>query len=167
MKGLAAIDPGANGAIAFWEPSVDRLQVWDMPTHTITVGGRTKKVVDVYALGDLIRWLADNGAECVVIEEVSAMPKQGVVSTFSFGFAAGAVQAATATAQIPMELVRPSVWKRGLRVSADKDSSRRRASQIFPKHAHLWSRKRDDGRAEAALLAYFGKQFLRRESVLD
>jgi crossover junction endodeoxyribonuclease RuvC len=84
------------------------------------------------------------------------MPAQGVTSAFNFGFAAGALQGLVAGNAIPMHLVAPLTWKRHYKLSADKDASRRRASQLFPAHSHLWARAKDDGRAEAVLLAYYG-----------
>ena len=57
---------------------------------------------------------------------------------------------------IPLTMVAPLKWKRALGVPADKDGARARASQLLPAHAGLWCRVKDDGRAEAALIAYYG-----------
>ena len=83
------------------------------------------------------------------------MPKQGVSSSFSFGFAAGAAQAMATANAIPIRLVRPNIWKKALKLTGGKDASRRLASELFPRYADQWVLKEHDGRAEAALLAYY------------
>ncbi|MGE5548417.1 MAG: hypothetical protein ACM33T_16045 [Solirubrobacterales bacterium] len=90
------------------------------------------------------------------VEAVGAMPGQGVSSVFAFGKVFGLVLGILAANFIPHTLVPPQRWKRTLGVPADKDGARARASQLLPAHAGLWCRAKDDGRAEAALLAYFG-----------
>ena len=147
------VDPGLSGALAFYDPAADELIVHDMPVHTITINRTKKRRLDLYALGMMLDALRNDTARAMV-EDVGAMPKQGVASTFAFGFAAGAVQAAIASNIIPMALVRPAQWKRSMGLTSDKDASRRHASMLLPRHAHLWSRAKDDGRAEAALLSY-------------
>jgi crossover junction endodeoxyribonuclease RuvC len=159
MSGFIGIDPGNSGAIAFWKPEISLLKVWDMPTHTLKINGSKRRVLDEYEVGRILRSISE--ASVATVEEVHSMPKQGVASTFTFGFASGGVRCATASLEIRMELVTPNTWKRALRVSADKDSSRRRASQIFPKHCGLWPNVGHHGRAEAALLAYFGSKFFK------
>lgn len=159
MKKILGIDPGLSGALALYTPATDAspvgIEVIDMPTHEITVNKRKKKAIDLYALAT---WLDVRRADIrfAVIEDVHSMPAQGVTSSFNFGFAAGSVQGAVAANLIPMRLVRPSTWKANMGLTADKDSSRRLASQKFPAFAALWARKMDDGRAEAVLLAVFG-----------
>lgn len=156
---ILGIDPGASGALALLRidaqgrETVDH--VFDMPTHSVAVNGKTKRRLDLYQLA---RWvdLHCSGIEMAVIEDVHSMPGQGVVSVFSFGFAAGAVQQVVACNAIPTLLVSPAKWKQRLGLSADKDGSRRLASMKFPAAAHHWARVKDDGRAEAALLAHYG-----------
>jgi crossover junction endodeoxyribonuclease RuvC len=128
-----------------------------MPTHEITVGRTKRKRLDIYKLA---RWcdLHLTGCKVVVIEDVHSMPGNSGKSMFSFGYAAGAVQMAVAACSAPMHLIGPAEWKRMFGVTADKDSSRRRASQLLPPFSHLWERVKDDGRAEAALLAVLGSR---------
>lgn len=145
------IDPGLTGAIAFYCPDIELLEVHDMPVFDI----KGKKKLDLYQLGRIINEMAKDTSN-VIIEDPHSMPKQGVASSFKFGSVCGAAQQAVASANIPMQLVAPNKWKRDMRLPKDKDASRQRASQLFPKYAHLWSRKKDDGRAEAALLAWYG-----------
>lgn len=157
MNCYLGIDPGLSGAIALFDPVANDLDVWDMPTHQVTVNGKKKRQLDLYQLGMLIDNIKPN-IKLAVIEAVSSMPKQGVASVFSFGFSAGAAQAVVAANLIPMVLVPPSVWKRRYGLSSDKDASRQRASQLLPKHCSRWPLVKHDGRAEAALLAHYGAQ---------
>ena len=151
MKPIAGIDPGASGAIAVL--TGDELEIIDMPTLEI----RGKRILD---LGTLARFFDLHGAglSLAVIEDPHAMPGQGVSSMFKFGFACGAVQAFVASAFIPVKLVAPAQWKRAMGLTSDKDASRRLASQLLPRWSHLWARVKDDGRAEAALLALYGRK---------
>ncbi len=151
------VDPGLSGAIALL--TGDQMTVFDIPTHTITVNGARKRHPDLYALA---RWFDVHGPGVTraVIEAPHALPGQGVTSMFNFGFVCGVLQGLVASQLIPMVLFRPSEWKRALRVSGGpegKDQARQKASQCFPAQAHLFARKMDDGRAEAALLAWYGR----------
>lgn len=142
---ILGIDPGASGALAFYFPddASGRVAVHDMPfAGTVSGGG----------LGDLIRQYGPTEA---IVELVAAMPGQGVSSTFKFGLAAGAVHGALGALGIPYHLVTPGKWKRRMGLTSDKDASRAMACRLFPRVASSFARKRDDGRAEAALLAYY------------
>lgn len=154
---ICGIDPGLSGAIAFYEPNSGELQVFDMPTHTKTVSGKDRRVIDIYGLGRIIDSLAHD-ISLAVVEQVNAMPKQGVSSSFNFGFAAGCAQMAIAALNIPLRTVRPATWKKEMHLQADKNASRQEASRLMPKHAGLWPLVKHDGRAEASLLAYYGAQ---------
>jgi crossover junction endodeoxyribonuclease RuvC len=156
MKYLAGIDPGLHGAIALLDEH-GAVQVYDMPTHKITVNDKGRHQIDLYALARLLDMHGPD-IRMAYIEEVHAMPAQGVSSSFSFGFAAGAVQAMVASAFVRMHLVSPAKWKRAMGLTADKDASRRMASRLLPCFSHLWARALDDGRAEAALLAVYGSR---------
>ena len=149
-------DPGLGGAIAVWTPAAEMLLVIDMPTHEI----RGKRRIDLYQLGREFRsWDAVSNIIRVTVENVGAMPGQSPNGMFAFGFAAGALQGAIACAELPMVLVVPQVWKKVYGIPGgreNKDVSRQKASMLFPKYASLWARKKDDGRAEAVLLAHYG-----------
>lgn len=154
---ILGVDPGLHGALAFYDLAMPGpcIEVFDMPTHTITVNGKQRTRLDLHQLADLV---ARHAARCTlaVIEDVHAMPKQGVSSSFSFGFAAGAAQAIVAAHDIPVRMVQPAAWKRAYGLTSDKDASRQRASQLLPAFAHLWPLAKHDGRAEAVLLALYG-----------
>ena len=156
MNYILGIDPGAHGALAFFDPKANDLQVYDMPTHQIRKNGALKTTIDLYQLGMLLdSWR--NKVKHAIIEAPSALPKQGVTSSFNFGFACGCAQMAVAANIIPMTLVPPATWKRAMGLSSDKDEARRKASMLLPVHAKHWPLVKHDGRAEASLLAYFGK----------
>ena len=147
------IDPGLSGALALLGPEIE---IFDIPTVQRVVAGKNKRQLDAHALA---AWLEIHSSRIAnaVIERVGAMPGQGVTSSFSFGWTAGSIYQACCSAGIKVEFVAPVVWKRkfGL-LGQGKDASRAEASRRFPRSSHLWSRAKDDGRAEAALLALYG-----------
>lgn len=154
MRYFLGIDPGLTGALAFYDPKTGDLQVWDMPTHEIKVNGKKKNRLDLFGLANIVDPLSQ---EVILagVEEVGAMPKQGVSSSFNFGFSAGCAQMVVAANAIPLRTVRPAVWKRAMQIGSDKARARREASRLLPRHAGLWTLVKHDGRAEAALLAYY------------
>jgi crossover junction endodeoxyribonuclease RuvC len=149
------IDPGAAGAVAVVEGG-KLVAVHDMPAIEV----RGKRRVDGAALAAIVRALAPAAA---VVELVGAMPGQGVSSMFAFGKATGIVLGVLAGLGIPVTEVAPVQWKRALRVPADKGGARLRASQLFPTAAAHWQRVKDDGRAEAAMIALYGERLSRPE----
>ena len=155
MMYVLGIDPGLKGALCFWEPDSDLLEMFDAPVFDVKRNGKARAEIDRYQLGRLVATRAAH-TRLAVIEHVSSMPKQGIASAFTFGKVAGMFEMAVAAAQIPLLDVAPAAWKRALRLTADKDATRKAASNLAPRHAHLWSRSKDDGRAEAFLLARYG-----------
>jgi crossover junction endodeoxyribonuclease RuvC len=150
---IVGADPGAKGAFAKLDPIEHTLEIFDMPTFTIKPGAKSKTIMDHVGIGNI---LADERVIHLYIEEVNARPGEGVVSSFTFGRAFGTILGACGGLQIPVSQVRPAVWKANLKIPADKDAARYRASQYFPKCATAWKRKMDDGRAEACLIALYG-----------
>jgi crossover junction endodeoxyribonuclease RuvC len=150
---VVGADPGLGGAVALLDTTDDRLLIWDMPTHALTRSGKAKREIDAYSLADILRL---HRIDHLFIERVGAMPGQGVSSVFAFGQAFGVIRGVASAIGIPMTLVSPAKWKKDLGVPAAKDGARARCSQIFPAHAHLWSRSKDHSRAEALLLAHYG-----------
>lgn len=151
---ILGVDPGISGALVTWDGSSIRLL--DVPTIKVKVGKSLKSRIDAYALGNWLD-LHRNAIRFAVIEQVGAMPKQGVTSSFNFGFTTGVLHGALAGNAIPMRTVVPGVWKRafGL-IGQPKDASRQAASRLAPQFSHYWARAKDDGRAEAFLLAIYG-----------
>jgi crossover junction endodeoxyribonuclease RuvC len=145
---VLGVDPGLSGAIAFYFPAYpDRVAAEDMPV----VGGQ----VDCATLAARIKQMSPDVA---IVERVASMPKQGVASTFKFGTAYGSVLGVLAALETRTVLVSPAVWKKYLKLDKDKEKSRALALRTFAASSHHFRRKKDHGRAEAALLALFGAQ---------
>ena len=165
MSLYLGIDVGLHGALAWYESFTQQLVVEDMPVLSVTVNVNVKNQIDIYKLG----WLICSKGEVhkAVVESVSSAPGQGVTSAFSFGFSAGCAQMAVAAQSVPMDLAHPRIWKKVMGVTADKDTSFRAASRLLPKYSYLWARKKDDGRAEAALIALYAAQTDRNRVMRD
>jgi hypothetical protein len=143
------VDPGLSGAIAFYFPTApDRVAAEDMP---VAAG-----LVDCATLAARIRQMRPDLA---VVERVASRPGQGVASTFKFGAAYGAILGVLGALQIRTVLVTPTTWKKHFALSSDKEQSRALALRTFAKSPEHFARKKDDGRAEAALLALYGANF--------
>lgn len=155
MLYVCGIDPGANGALAFFNAELAALEVFPMPTTTREVRGKRKREVDPVGVAEIVRRMRT--PELVLIERVSAMPNQGVTSMFSFGRALGVIEGVTAGFRMNVDWVTPQVWKKhyGL-IKADKNASRAKAQEVFPAYRDLFARAKDDGLAEAALIAMWG-----------
>ena len=150
------IDPGFSGAIAFYAPKENIVSIYDMPVYQNAKG---KTEINLYELHDILAPETDE-PHMAIIEQVAAMRGQGVTSMFRFGQSYGATQMAVAAHKIPMQFVTPAKWKKHFNLSRDKGVSRSVAIQRFPKNASDFSRVRDDGRAEATLIALYGAEML-------
>lgn len=146
---MLGVDPGISGALAVVEviggvPVL--VDACDMPS----VGTGAKARVDILAAA---RWIREHAPSTAYVERAQAFPGQGASSGFSYGRAVGAIEAVVALCAIPMILVEASGWKRRLHLPGkDKEAARQKALQLFPRTTPVW-RKRDHGRAEAALIA--------------
>lgn len=148
MDKIIGIDAGLNGALALL--SEDGLVVERMPV--ISIGKKNR--IDLNALeGIMLAWMPT----IAIVEEAQVMPNQGSVSGFTIGFNYSSLITALYMMRIPTEEVRSTIWKKALRVSSNKDDCRYRAQQLFPNNASDFSKKNDDGLAEAALLTYYYK----------
>lgn len=155
MSFIIGVDPGASGAVAILEDTGQLVQVFDMPAVEIQVGGKAKRRVAPEMLASELRLYNVHGTVAVV-EQVSARPGQGVSSMFAFGQAYGLVLGVLAGLWIPTKTVTPSAWKRALKLNTGKDAARAKAAQLWPQMAGEFKRVKDDGRAEAALIANWG-----------
>jgi len=151
------IDPGAFGAVAILDKDSRELVVIDMPTLKVKRGPRVVNQVDAHMLAEAVRPHV-TGNEKALLEKTWAMPGQGVSSTYAFGRAAGIVEGVLAGLSVPFQLIPPATWTKSMRTFGGKDGSRQRAQELFPDYAHLFARKKDDGRAEAALLACYAAE---------
>lgn len=138
---ILAVDPGAKGALAWLWEAGGLYRIHDMPM--------IDKQVSSPLLSEMLR---ETAVTVAVVEQVSAMPGQGVSTMFKMGRNYGTLLGALGALNIRTEHVTAAKWKRDMGLSKDKDLSRRRAAERWPAHAELFKRKMDDGRAEAALL---------------
>lgn len=157
MTRVLGIDPGINGALALIDTDDWTLAITDMPREP---GKGGKNAVSPTGVGRLF-----NAAmpDYTVIEDVTSSPQMGVVSAFSFGRSLGILEGAGA-AQSIMTKVRPQDWKAATKTPKDKNEARRRAMQLFPCAYDLFVRVKDDGRAEAAILCFYGLLSLAKQS---
>lgn len=155
---ILGVDPGASGALAVLDTRDGALELYDMPTIIEKVRGEKRTRVDHTALGRLLWAIDQRGMVSVaIVEKVGARPQQGVASTFAFGAAYGIVLGALGSLGIDVHQRRPQEWQRTvkLRTGEDvKDHSRAKAADVFPRYADQFKRKKDNGRSDAALIAY-------------
>jgi crossover junction endodeoxyribonuclease RuvC len=144
------IDPGFTGAIALYWPDTGKLEVHDMPVMKNPKG---KTIINPHGVLDVLA--NEGGKSLAVIEQVGAMPGQGVSSMWRFGQGVGHLEMACAACKLPLKYVTPATWKKHFNLSRDKGVSRGVAMQRFPDQAQQFSRVKDDGRAEAALIALY------------
>jgi len=151
---IIGIDPGQTGAVAIIGD--DRCYVLDTPTETVKKGKGTKTE---YLPAEMVQMLKGfKNAHCF-IEKVGAMPGQGVTSMFNFGKGFGLWIGILAALEIPYTLVTPQAWKKAMMQGiGDKDAARGRAQQLFPSKSKELSRKKDIGRADALLIAEYGRR---------
>jgi crossover junction endodeoxyribonuclease RuvC len=124
-----------------------------MPSTLIKIGKGHRRQISEFWLADILRVYQP---DCAWIERVHALPRQGVTSSFSFGLSYGLARGVLAALQVPVSLVTPQEWKKSFRLGPDKNEARLVAARLFPANAGNFCRAKDDGRAEAALLALFG-----------
>ena len=152
---IIGIDPGISGSICFFEDG-KILEVIEMPV--MTEGKKNKKQVNgAQIYNEILKRIDKKDNEIrVVIEQVSAMPGQGVTSMFNFGQSFGILKGICSAMQLPMYFVRPAKWKKyfGL-IKSEKDASRTRAIEIFPYFSPQLSKKKDSNKADAILIASF------------
>lgn len=151
---IIGIDPGFTGAVAIFRPSIWSMYVYDMPTMPNKKG---KTEINMHELHDLLT-PEDDTNHVAIVEQVAAMRGQGVSSMFRFGQGFGAIQMGLAAHKVPTTYVTPAKWKQHFGLSRDKGASRGLAMQKFPAVADMFKRVKDDGRAEAALLALYGME---------
>lgn len=179
MRVIYGVDPGVTGAMAVLVD--DRLEVLvDMPSAP-NPSGKGNRLVAAELAGIVrdvqLRWPMSSAEHVAAVERVGAMPTDSGPSAFAFGYAAGVIEGVLAASGVAVEFVAPQKWKadvglamkrekppegettqqararRGATQSAAKDASRGMAARFYPAMAGEFARKKDDGRAEAALVA--------------
>ena len=155
------IDPGFTGAIAIFYPLISaanehRLQVYDMPV--LKVGKKTE--LDEAGLFNIMHPLGLEAAVTVCIEKAQSMPGQGVSSTGRYLIGYGFIRGMCSGLGLPYQLVHPTTWKAKIMrdMPKEKQASVLKCQQLFP----AWSAQnlrlvKHHGRADAVLIAYYGK----------
>jgi crossover junction endodeoxyribonuclease RuvC len=153
---IIGIDPGISGAICFFEDGQVK-EIIDMPV--MADGKKNKRQINgpqVY--NEILKRINKFQKKdiIVVIEQVSAMPGQGVTSMFNFGQSFGVLKGICSAMQLSMFFIRPAKWKKyfGL-IKTEKDASRTKVIEIFPYISSQLSRKKDSNKADAVLIASF------------
>ena len=151
---IIGIDSGLSGAIAILENN-KVLNLFDMPV--MSEGKKNKRQLNSALLTKLIKDSITNNEEVtVVVEQVNAMPGQGVTSMFNFGQTFGAIKGICAALELPIFFVRPSKWKKHFElINSSKDSSRTKAIEMYPKLSNHLSKKKDVNKSDAILIARF------------
>ena len=153
---IIGIDPGITGAICFFE---DRkiIDLIEMPN--MAVGKKNKRQVNgAQVYNEIFERIKNYNKKDikVVIEQVSAMPGQGVTSMFNFGQSFGVLKGICSAMQLPMYFVRPAKWKKYYSlINSKKDASRTKVIEIFPYISTQLSKKKDSNKADAILIASF------------
>ena len=153
---IIGIDPGISGSICFFEDGIIK-DVIEMPT--MIDGKKNKRQVNgaqiFNEISERINKIDKKNIK-VVIEQVSAMPGQGVTSMFNFGQSFGILKGICSAMQLPMYFVRPARWKKyfGL-INSEKDASRTKVIEMFPYFSSQLSKKKDSNKADAILIASF------------
>ena len=151
---IFGIDPGLSGAIAVLENEVV-LDIIDLPV--MAEGKKNKRQLNSAQLSQYMSKNVENiHMTSVVVEQVNAMPGQGVTSMFNFGQTFGAIKGISATLKLPIYFVRPSKWKKHFDlINSSKDASRTKAIEIYPSLAEKLSKKKDVNKSDAILIGRF------------
>ena len=151
---IFGIDPGLSGAIAILEKK-KVLSLFDMPV--MAEGKKNKKQLNSAQLVDILRENSIGDDEiAVVVEQVNAMPGQGVTSMFNFGQTFGAIKGVCAALNLPIFFVRPSKWKKYFElINSSKDSSRTKVIEMYPSLSSQLAKKKDVNKSDAILIARY------------
>ena len=139
---IIGIDPGLSGAIAILENN-KVLNIFDIPV--MSEGKKNKRQLNSALLVSLLKENISNNEEVtVVVEQVNAMPGQGVTSMFNFGQTFGAIKGVCAALELPIFFVRPSKWKKHFElINSSKDASRTKVIEMYPSLANQLTKKKD------------------------
>jgi len=171
---VIGVDTGVGGAIAFLTPDGDLLDVVDMPVDRIQVGKHARSRMSPPRLLAVLKGAAAGHA---FLEQPTYRPmkrrdpktgkiveaQMGVAGAGAFGESYGVLLMGVVASGCSYEEVRPGVWGRAIGLKGGKDDARRMAARLFPAHADRFARVKDDGRADAALIGWWGARELRGE----
>ena len=153
---IIGIDPGISGSICFFENG-KVIDIVEMPN--MAHGKKNKRQVNGAQIYNEISSRIKNFNKKdikVVIEQVSAMPGQGVTSMFNFGQSFGVIKGICSALSLPIYFVRPTKWKKHFNlIKTNKDASRTKVIQVYPEISGKLSRKKDSNKADAILIARY------------
>ena len=154
---IIGIDPGLSGGISILEEK-KVIGIFDMPV--MAEGKKNKKQLNSAQLVNILNnHIHQSGETVVVVEQVNAMPGQGVTSMFNFGQTFGAIKGICAALNLPIFFVRPSKWKKYFElINSSKDSSRTKVIEMYPSFAEKLSKKKDVNKSDAILIARFFRE---------
>ena len=151
---IIGIDPGLSGGIAILD-DLKIFDIYDMPI--MSEGKKNKNQLNSAQLVNIIRKnLIPNGYTFIIVEQVSAMPGQGVTSMFNFGQTFGSIKGICAALNLPIFFVRPAKWKKHFDlINSSKDASRTKVIEMYPSISPRLSKKKDVNKADAILIARY------------
>ena len=151
---IIGIDPGLGGAIAILEDK-KVLDLFEMPV--MAEGKKNKKQLNSAQLVNILKNNIENETEtAIVVEQVNAMPGQGVTSMFNFGQSFGAIKGVSAALNLPIFFVRPSKWKKYFELlNSSKDASRTKVIEMYPSLSDQLAKKKDVNKSDAILIARY------------
>ena len=151
---IFGIDPGVSGAISVLEDK-KIIEVFDMPT--MIDGKKNKRQINSAQVSNIFKERLNLNKEViVVVEQVNAMPGQGVTSMFNFGQSFGVIKGICAALKLPIHFVRPAKWKKHFNlIKTNKDASRTKVIESYPEISSKLHRKKDSNRADAILIALY------------
>ncbi len=154
---IIGIDPGLSGAIAILD-DIKIFDMFDMPI--MSEGKKNKNQLNSAQLVNIIkRHIPENREAYVIVEQVGAMPGQGVTSMFNFGQTFGAIKGICASLNLPIFYVRPAKWKKHFElINASKDASRTKVIEMYPSISERLRKKKDVNKADAILIARYFKE---------
>ena len=151
---IIGIDPGLSGGIAILD-DLKIFDIYDMPI--MPEGKKNKNQLNSAQLVNIIKKnLIPNGDTFLIVEQVSAMPGQGVTSMFNFGQTFGSIKGICAALNLPIFFVRPAKWKKHFDlINSSKDASRTKVIEMYPSISPRLSKKKDVNKADAILIARY------------
>ena len=151
---IIGIDPGVSGAICVLSKKKIK-NIYEIPT--MIEGKKNKRQINGAQLSKIMKsQIVENEDVFIVVEQVNAMPGQGVTSMFNFGQSFGVIKGICAALNLPIYFVRPNAWKKYFSlIKSNKDASRTKATEIYPEISDMISKKKDSNKADAILIARY------------
>ena len=161
---IFGIDPGLSGGLEILENNKVK-EMFDMPV--MSDGKKNKRQLNSAFLVQIVKDNIEDIEDTVmVVEQVNAMPGQGVTSMFNFGQTFGAIKGICAALSLPIFFVRPAKWKKHFElINSSKDASRTKVIEMYPSIAEKLSKKKDVNKSDAILIArYYSETRFKEDS---